>query len=150
MEVLTWRERRIEDIDVDADIHSRGIDSLFQPTDDAGDSDTVDISCFHDIEAATHVVPQIAFRTKDWCPDSSMNRGVTDQTFLMGDMEKRSMIDTTAQGIRNTFHTRRSRLKLAHNGRCPRLANVNDERLPRIFLGLLTENCRIPGIFSQI
>jgi hypothetical protein len=74
----TWSKSRIQSININADIHLRTFDSLFQGVNDSLGTNFIDVSCADYGETAAAVVGDILFRAGDGGADGGMNGGVED------------------------------------------------------------------------
>lgn len=80
-------------------VDPRASNSFFQPIDNAVNSDTVNVSGFDHLEPAADVVSHVTFRSDHWRPNSSMDRSVTNQAFLMSNMKKGAVVHTSVKLI---------------------------------------------------
>ena len=70
---LTWCISRIQDVNINRDVHSGILDSVFDSVNDALYPNAVEVSGSHDLKTAPQVISPIPFGPRNGCSDSCVN-----------------------------------------------------------------------------
>lgn len=88
----TWSERRVQHVDVDADVDLGIAHAVLDPPDNPFGPEPVEVPRFDHVEAASQVVAQVALGPDQGGADPRVDGGVEDQVLFMGDVQEGAVV----------------------------------------------------------